>query len=296
MPMLFRAVRKITPTFFVFILVSCSGNEKNTTVIKGMEESLVNSNRLINISSEGFLRSLDNKSVDWTTSERAKIWEPKAIEINRLTSDEYMYLEKLKGKLPIPDKTIDELYRGLVSYKEKILNVDSSIRDTFSDNITVFGKSLDSLIKTEKDFDKILSSNSDPSAGSALLVTFQNNIKIIESRTLAFCDMKVSSMDDGFFVYSALVYQNSNYLRNGDDLQISAGIGAFSKVARPEIKIAGIAVSIGDYGYARFVQKVKKMPGKYSMPVEINFIDPNSGKEEKFIYNVKYTVVKECDQ
>ena len=296
MPTLFRAVRKITPTFFVFILVSCSGNEKNVTAIKAMEEGLINSNRLINISSEVFLRSLHNKTEDWITREKAKKWEPKAAEINRLTSEEYMYLEKMKGKSPIPDKTIDELYHRLISYKEKVLAVDSTIWYTFSDNITVFGKSLDSLIKTEKDFERILSSNTDPSTGSALLVTFQNNIKIVESKTLAYCDQNVSSMDGGFYVYSALVFQNSNYLKNGDDLHVKAGIGAFSKATRPEIKIDGIPVPLEDSGFATLVKKIKKTPGKYSMPIEINFIDLNSGKKEKIIYTVKYTVAKECDQ
>jgi gliding motility-associated protein GldM len=88
--------------------------------------------------------------------------------------------------------------------------------------------------------------------------------------------------------FSAVVGQSSNYLMPGEEMQISAGVGAFSKAAQPQITIGGVGSPIGADGMA-----VKKFnvsgSGQQSQNVVVTYMKPDGTKETKNI-EVKYTV------
>ncbi len=68
-------------------------------------------------------------------------------------------------------------------------------------------------------------------AALTILSKFQNDVKTSENRVVQFCHNKVGEVAVRFDTYAAIVGQNSNYLMPGQELEITAGVGAFSKAA-----------------------------------------------------------------
>ena len=76
-------------------------------------------------------------------------------------------------------------------------------------------------------------------AAFTILSKFQNDVKTSENKVVQFCHNKVGEVAVRFDTYAAIVGQNSNYLMPGQELEITAGVGAFSKAAKPMITIGG---------------------------------------------------------
>ncbi|MEO7923001.1 MAG: hypothetical protein ABIR30_04935 [Chitinophagaceae bacterium] len=264
----------------VIFFYSCSGSsEKDKIVIKQMEESLVNSNKIIGYSTDAHLKALEEKTQDPATMERAKVWFSKARQIATLSRKIYDHIEGFKNKIHSNKKAADSLHEKLLQYKQDILNTDSLI-----------------LLQFEKDFKFIKSS--DHFSSSGLLTSLENNIKISENKIITFCEAQIGSVDGaGFFnSYSFLASQNSNIVKPGDDLEIVAGIGSFSRAAQPNIKINGLSLEIGEENYAHYKMKVLNIPGKYKIPVSISYFNNVTGKDETRSIDVEYTVAKSCDE
>jgi hypothetical protein len=267
----------VISTLIAVSFFSCSGKSKADDVKKYMEESLINSSKVINLATMNIIWELKNKTTDWPTKERAKVWFPKAEQVVSLSKEIYNYLDAAREQLKEKPISAEFLVANLSLYREKILHVDSAIRQEFANYF---------------DFIKMT-----PGMNSVYgLTTLQNSIKVIENKIISYCDMKCGTTHDGFEVYSAIVGQNSSYLRPGDELEIKAGIGAFSKAAQPKVNINGIEVELGEEGYAFYKTKISKKPGIYKIPVTISFFSQNSGKDEIINTEVKYTVAKECDE
>ena len=66
---------------------------------------------------------------------------------------------------------------------------------------------------------------------------------------------------------------SSSYVNAGEEIEITSGIGAFSKAAQPIILINGKNVSSDADGAAHYKFKASDKPGKHVVPVEINFTD-----------------------
>ncbi len=225
------------------------------------------------------LKELENKTTDPLTAERAKVWYPKAEQVARLTTETYKYLETAKTRLIEGSISVDSITKKVISYKEDVLNTDSSIALEFKNSFGFINLAIKKM-------------------NSQMLTTLQNNFKIIENKIIVFCNLKIGSLDgiSMFSSYSAIISQNSNYLKSGDILEIRAGVGSYSKAAMPEVKIQGKKINIGEEGYALFKTKAASIPGIHRIPVEISFFNQERGKDELRVFNIEYTVVKPCDK
>jgi len=264
-------------------------------VIKALQESMENSNASINISSTQILHSLDDKSRDYSTKEKADIWLPRAQKIQKLSEEVFNYIEGLKKTNKINAETANELFARLIKYKEDILTVDSSIRYVFAENLNLISMSFDTAKQTGNDFYKTFFKNSFSLSTSAMLSKLQNNIKVIENKTVTFCHQQIAFHGHIDYFFEALVGQNSKYVKAGEKIEITAGIGSFSTQARPVITINRKNVPLRETGAAVYSFKASNNPGKHFVPVKIEFIDQNGIKNIRE-FSVDYTVAKECDQ
>jgi len=125
-------------------------------------------------------------------------------------------------------------------------------------------------------------------AALTILSKFQNDVKTSENRVIQVCHNKVGEVVVRFDTYAAIVGQNSNYLMPGQELEITAGVGAFSKGATPTITIAGRPYQIGAEGTA-----TAKLPGggvgPHTIPVRISYTD-QEGKPQVIDKVVEYKV------
>jgi hypothetical protein len=122
-----------------------------------------------------------------------------------------------------------------------------------------------------------------------VLTILESNIRLVESRVLKYMDNKCPEGDDYFESWSVIVGQTSSIIAPGEKLSITAGVGSFSKKAAPNIKINGIRVPINENAVSIYSFKGALAPGKYSIPVSLEFKD-EFGKITKMERKVNYTV------
>ncbi len=190
------------------------------------------------------------------------------------------------------------------TYREAILAVLSP--EEFNDYPTMADQMRNDIIE----FEKIIPIKSKPSVLSnkemtednyfknsttlgalAMLAKFQNDVLNTESLMIIYFNSHVSSYTDSFESYSAIATQSSSYVKAGDSIEIFAGVGAFSVASNPSITINGHKMIIGEDGVASHRLKSSQKPGKYTVPVVIEFIKPD-GSPLKMSKVLKYTVAK----
>lgn len=282
----------------MLFLSACSGkSDNNKEVIKALQESIENSNTSINVSSTDILHSLDEKTRDYATKERASIWLPKAQQIQKLSEEVFSYIEGLKKSIKINAETANELFARLMKYKEDILAVDSSVRYEFARNIILISRSFDTTKQTVNNFNNTFFRNSDPLLISAMLIRLQNSIRVIENRTITYCHSQIGQTDgDGFFdSFSAIAALSSSFVKAGDRIEVTAGMGSFSTQARPVITVNHQNVPLMETGAAVYSFKASNKPGKHFVPIKIDFYDQD-GNKQYVRKQLEYTVAKPCDQ
>lgn len=295
---------------------SCSDiSERELVLLTAIEESLINSNMTINRSTESLFALINESLADPTTAYKAQRWQPKALEVRKLTAEMYNYLEKIKSELKkdaviisdndntkfnekgsyaVKQKFITqdkgkELFVNLSKYKNDILSIDPDSKEVFKDFLLVATR-IDSLDITKQNVNGILFENASVIASLVALSHFQNNLKNIENRMVQFCAHKIPSTCGFLFdVYSPIVAQNSSFLRGGQVMEITAGVGAFSKAAKPVIVFNGKTLPLNESGVAVYKFKAPSKPGKYAVPVKITFID-EEGREQTITKDAEYTV------
>ncbi|MDP9230345.1 MAG: gliding motility protein GldM, partial [Bacteroidota bacterium] len=125
-------------------------------------------------------------------------------------------------------------------------------------------------------------------AALTILSKFQNDVKTTENRIVAYLHQKVGEVVIRFDAYEPIVGQNSKYFMPGQELEITAGLGAFSKTKLPTISIAGASVSLNEKGMAVW-KTASGGIGQHTIPVTVSFIDQD-GKPQTRTTNVEYTV------
>lgn len=282
---------------------------------KTVNRSLETTNATVYASTETIMRSLEEKTKEAETKIRAEEWHPRAQKVVELSSSVYNFIQDLKtrivrdadGDINNPEKKFKEdnldiathilvekgegkkLYGMLSDYKEQVLNIHPDIKKEFEKTLPIDLSTPPSQNKGNKTWEAAYFRMVPTVAALTILTKFQNDIRTSENNIVSFCHNKVGEVKVVFDSYAAIVGQNSNYLMPGEEITINAGIGAFSKDAKPTIQIGNSTVPIGAEGYAEL-----KLPGggigEHSVPVRISYFNQFTGKDEVVERTVKYKV------
>jgi gliding motility-associated protein GldM len=282
---------------------------------KVVDNSLTSTNTVVNASTQTIMSSFKDKMLDPTSREKAMIWMPKAEQAVNLSKGVYDYIDGLKMKLKVaagfdpsdPNSTFKE---DNTTFTSKIF-VKEKVGDTLLIKLTEYKKALLAIDpEIGKLFEKSLSINLDKPklqntkmgnlswatayfnltptvAALTMLSKFQNDVKTSENRLVNEFHNRVGQVVVRFDTYEPIVGANSTYLFPGQELQISAGIGAFSKNALPQITIGGRAVPLNEQGIA--IYKTSVGSGGGSVPVVIRYKDQD-GKDQIRETKIDYTV------
>ncbi|HEX7904359.1 MAG TPA: gliding motility protein GldM [Chitinophagaceae bacterium] len=279
---------------------------------KTVNSSLENTNKTVNASTATIMKSLNDKALDPVTKVKAEVWLPKANQVQGYAKEVYGYIQGLKDEiltkaggnpndptksykddnLDIPTRILIDkgagkmLLQKLTEFKTNVLTkVDSSIGEEFKNSLPI---NLEKPKKSDKSWEYTYFHMVPTVAALTILSKFQNDVKTSENRVVQFCHNKVGEVVVIFDTYKAIVGQNSTYLMPGQDLEITAGVGAFSKKALPSVSIGNQSIIVGEEGTA-----TAKMPsggmGKHSVPVRITYTDQD-GKLQTIERLVDYTV------
>jgi gliding motility-associated protein GldM len=295
-------------------LLALNVSSEILNAFKTVNKSLENTNTTVNKSTETILASLQQKTTEPATAIKAQIWYPKAQQVQTLSKTVFTYVQGLKDRIlresggdpKNPEKKFKEenldiatrimiekgegpkLLAMLGDYKKKILGVDPSIDSAFKDALPVNLEKPASRNKAGKTWEGAYFHMVPTVAALTILSKFQNDVKTSENRVIQFCHNKVGEVVVRFDTYAAIVGQNSTYLMPGQELEVTAGVGAFSIGAKPTITVGGQTLTVGSEGTA-----TTKLPGggigPHIVPVRIAYTD-QEGKQQIIVKNVEYKV------
>jgi gliding motility-associated protein GldM len=121
-----------------------------------------------------------------------------------------------------------------------------------------------------------------------ILSKFQNDVKTSENKVVAFCHEQVGKVKVQQDSYAALAIANTTNALPGQEIEITAGVGGFSKAISPTITIGGKSLTVGDDGAVHYKFKADKL-GSNSIPVIIEYTDQN-GVKQRIPKTVDYVV------
>lgn len=294
-------------------LLAMNVSSEILNAFKVVDISLQNSSANLTAANETMYKSLAENLADPKTAEKAKVWEPKAAQAKKLSDEMNSYIDGLKkalkqasgleirdGKETFKEDNLDatsrlfdtegkgkELEAKLKAYKAAILEIDSSIHDKFEKTLPVDVDPPIGQDGEKKEFTQAYFHMTPTVAGLTLLSKFQNNIKNAENQVVTFCHEQIGAVKVRFDKTGVLVGQSSNYVMPGQEVEITAGVAAYSSEAAPQITIGGSSVAAvegkGSYKLTASGAGVKKVP------VVVNYLDQDGNKQTKTI-DVEYTV------
>ena len=276
--------------------------------------SLENSNVNISNSTDLLYKDLADKLKDPKTHDKAAKWQPLADKAHALSSDMATYIDTLKHQLKVAadlkikdgqedfradnldastrmfedGKKGEELQQRLDKYKQDMLSLDPEIKAKFASILPLETTPPVAQDGTHKDFTQTFFHMTPTIAALTMLSKFENNVKNSENQVVAFCQSQIGAVKVVYDQFAALVGQSSNYLMPGQELEITAGVGAYSKAAQPSITINGSGAALDADG--RAVYKFKPSgAGSHTVPVSVTYVKPDGTKESK-TFSVEYTV------
>jgi len=313
--------QKMINVMYLVLTAILALNVSNEVInaFKVVNTSLVTSNNNITASNNTLYKSLEDKLNEPQSKEKAEIWEPKAMQAKKLSDDMNNYIEDLKTQLlkaadlrmKYDAKTKDsvqdyrednldastrmfethgkgkELKERLDQYKQQMLAIDPSITKQFSGNFPITTVPPAASDGTKKDFTQTFFHMTPTVAALTMLSKFQNNVKNAESMIVTYCHSQIGAVELHMDKVGILVGTNSTYLMPGQDLQITAGVGAYSSAAQPSISINGSNVPVSN-GQGTYSTKVSGS-GPHTVNVTVTFKDEN-GKVQTKTEPVTYVV------
>lgn len=299
-------------------LLALNVSSEILNAFKTIEQSLSNANVIIQKKNTDILKSLQKKLEDPKTAEKARIWAPRAQKAQVLSDAIYNYVETLKHDLKVeagvkikngeeifndhdlsattrfflkgqsPSKGQD-LYNRLAQFKKDLAAIDPSIEKeiipTLPLDLTI---PKTSSIAGKNDWGYAYFNMTPPIAALTILTKFQNDIRNSESQVVEYCHKEIGEVELVYDQFNAFAATNSQYLMAGEELVITAGVGAFSSAAKPTITIDGVVLPIGPDGSASY-KTTANNPGENSKRVRISFLKPN-GETAVVEKDVKFTV------
>jgi gliding motility-associated protein GldM len=123
-------------------------------------------------------------------------------------------------------------------------------------------------------------------AALTILSKFQSDVKNSESQVIDYLHKQIGEVKVVFDKFDAIVSPSATYLMPGDELEIKAGIGAFSTAATPTVTINGTNYPVNAEGVADFKTKVSSTG---IIHVNVEYTKPD-GSKAVIPKDVKYTV------
>ena len=293
-------------------LLALNVSSEILNAFRTVNESLLNANTIIEAKNKNIFSSFDRKVADPKTAEKARAWRAKAEQARRLADNMFSYIEGVKTELmkeagqeqpggEYKEDNLDaatrllvekgrgkSLYQKLEEYRRNLLAIDPEIKQEFEKNLPIDLSTPKTQNQGNKDWASAYFRMTPTIAAITMLSKFENDVKNSEAQVIDFCHRKVGEVEVVYDEFQAFAGTNSQYLMPGQELVITAGVGAFSKAARPTVSVDGTGVALNAEGVAEFRTAVGG-PGSYTKTVNITFTKPD-GSTATIPKKVEYTV------
>ncbi len=298
-------------------LLALNVSSEILNAFKVVDKSLTNSNTNIDKANGTLYKSLQEKLNDAQSAEKAKIWEPKAQQAKKLSDDLAKYIDDLKLELKKEaglemengvekfkednleaatrlfgsgeegKKRGPELEAKLKAYHDAMLAIDPAITAKFATTLPVEITPPIGQDGKPKDFTTGYFHMTPTVAALTILSKFQNNVKNAENQITTFCHDQIGQVVVKMDKAAILVGQSSNYVMPGQEITITAGVGAYSSAGGTSININGSGVPVTEgVGTYKFQANGG---GSHKVNVSVSYKDQD-GNTKTDTKEVEYTV------
>lgn len=281
---------------------------------KTVDKSLQSSSANIGNSNTLLYESLTKMLTDDKTKLQAAVWQPKADQAKAYAAAMQTYIDGLKQELKKgaglvikkdgkedfkednldastrlfeTNKEGDKLKAKLEQFKKDILNIDPKIKAKFENNFPLSTEGVEGK-EGKKDFTTGYFHMTPTVAALTILSKFQNNIKTVENQVATFCASQVGAVEVHMDQVGVLVGQNSNYLMPGQELVVTAGVGAYSSTVQSNITVNGSPIKLVD-GQGEYKIPSVSGSGKHTIQISGSFIGED-GKAVPISKTIEYVV------
>jgi gliding motility-associated protein GldM len=262
-------------------LLALNVSSEILNAFKTIEQSLNSASNIIERKNLDIYKSLKAKLADPKTAEKAAIWAPKAEQAHAYADAMYAYVESLKQELKVEsglkikegkevykEDDLDattrlflnsksgeskgkNLYNKLVQFKADLSAIDPLIAKDVIPNLPLdLSIPTTSSIAGKADWAYAYFNMTPSVAAVTILTKFQNDIRNSEAQVVEFCHKEIGEVELVYDQFNSFAASNSQYLLSGEELVITAGVGAFSSAAKPTISIDGVVIPVGADGSA----------------------------------------------
>lgn len=256
------------------------------------------------IQSQILYESLKAKMEMPENAEKGTLWFNKSMQIKGLSSNIYDYVDSLKDKLLKEageekenaidnnankklvaeyfkgQKKSDELYDRLKLYIRDVLNIDQEINKEFQFKLYAFGIKREGGENDKKIFSEVYFDNVSLAEAMLVLSNFQAGIRTDEYDLAIYCYNKTNSFSWLRCVDRPLPLAtlSSSYVKPGETIEVTVGIGMMSTLTKPSFTINDRAIEMNESGVAIYKINTKNKAGKYSIPVKIEYTQADGSK------------------
>ncbi len=283
---------------------------------KVVDASLAKSNTAIDASNKTLFESLKAQMEDPANREKATMWNGKAEQAKKMADELYQKLEVFKDSLKRasgynPEKNLmsfkeddldaatrlfivngkgPQLKKDLEAFKAGLLNIDPAIKKEFETKLPIdLSVPPSTTGGGENSWEYNYFHMTPTVAALTILSKFENDVKNAENQVITYCQSQVGKVIFTLNKFEPIASANATYLMPGQEMIVTAGVGAFNDQSKPTISIGGAPTVLNEHGVAEKKFNVSGS-GTQKVHVTINYTDPNTGKVETLSKDIEYTV------
>lgn len=286
-----------------FFIVACrsKGNEKQ---LQAVIEGFRNSNQLVEENIGRYLESMDAMTKDPYAQLSAQPAFEKAKELFRLSNQVRQYINTIRNKADDHSAFIPQLFDTLFACKRSMIK-SLEPRDSFHlkifkhstseliNSLPLFrGKSIignDSITAFKATWMKTNFADNSELMDELILSKIENDLLLSTNRLINYC-FNSFSVHGPCYTYFPMTSINSSYVKTGDKIEITVGVGAFVASVKPKILFDGKPMVLDPEGVAVYTAKANGKPGKRSLRIDVEYTKPD-GTIERVFKNLAYTVL-----
>jgi hypothetical protein len=302
--------KPIYPTaFLIAALLSCETKHSNSVLINEINAGLVQATAVINWQAENTFEQFRMKLSDPATKLKAEYWHPKLMrvydasgnlsnlavitdqiksETSLGTTDTNKSGKKSINQILINNDQYRDVYKRLKQFKDTIFRDTPGLVERVG-SYSLIPKKRQDTIDTEE-FLKNCLMNATPNEALCFFSRLENNLAIVRLQCIQYFNEQVAQ-PHFFKTYEAIVAQNAKILKAGDELEITGGVGSFSKQRLLAFSVQGKIIEPNERGLAIYKFRTPKDPGNYLLPVSVRLLDEDSIVQNA-TFTVEYSVVE----
>lgn len=289
-------------------LLALNVSSEILNAFKTVNNSLQKTNDAVNASSSQIFQSLTEKLSDETTKAKAMVWQPRAKQVMDEAAKAYNFIQKLKddiltaagGDPKNPEKSFKEdnldiatrmmikeekgkqLLQILTDFKKNVLGINDTINTEFGKTLPIDLEKPKGRAGDKKNWEEMYFHMVPTVAALTILSKFQNDIKTSENKLVTYCHEQVGKVILRYDAFEAIVGQNSKYFMPGQEIEITAGLGAFSKTKLPSVSVGGANVPLNEKGIAVYKTSAGGI-GSHTINVTVSFTDQDGQPQTRQI-------------